>query len=80
MADKAKRVQDVSLDTPCSFAAEEDHDEVELAGIATGPGVGVDDDISMEIMENTARSEELKLWPWVNQVRTYAVLRAEWTI
>ena len=62
-------MQGTDADTPCSFASEaDDHDEVEFSGIATGPGVGMDDDISLEIMENTARPNELKLWPWVNQV------------
>lgn len=55
-------------DMPCSFSAEmEDHDEVEFSGIATGAGVGMDEDISMELMETTATHEVLKLWPWVNQ-------------
>ncbi|KAJ3555645.1 hypothetical protein NM688_g2466 [Phlebia brevispora] len=66
--DKARKRQGVSRDTPCSFASEnEGHDELEFSGIATGPGVGMDDDISLEIIENTATPEVLKLWPWVNQ-------------
>ncbi|THH01086.1 hypothetical protein EW026_g1533 [Hermanssonia centrifuga] len=65
---KAKKVQDMSLDTPCSFASEsEDHDEVEFSGIATGPGVGMDEDISLELIETTASPDVFKLWPWVNQ-------------
>ena len=71
-------MQDISLDTPCSFASEaDDRDEVEFAGIATGPGVGMDDDISLEIMENTARPDELKFWPWVNQVKLTARSRSD---
>ncbi len=59
----------MSLDTPCSFASEsEDHDEVEFSGIATGPGVGMDEDISLELIETTASPDVFKLWPWVNQV------------
>ena len=70
MIDKSKNVQGTTQDTPCSFASEvDDHDEVEFSGIATGPGVGMDEDISMELMETTATHEVLKLWPWVNQVR-----------
>ena len=41
---------------------------MEFSGIATGPGVGMDEEVSMELMETTATHEVLKLWPWVNQV------------
>lgn len=37
--------------------------------MATGPAVGIDDELSLEIMETTATPDVLKLWPWVNQVR-----------
>ena len=47
-------MQGISGDTPCSFASDaEDHDEVELTGIASGPAVGLDEDISMEIIAQT---------------------------
>ncbi|KAI0823388.1 Cl-channel protein [Trametes gibbosa] len=68
LLDKARNVQDVRPDTPVSFASDaEDEEEVEFSGIATGPAVGIDDDLSLEIMETTATPEVLKLWPWVNQ-------------
>lgn len=70
--DKSRSTQGTTRDTECTFAAEtEDHDEVEFSGMATGPGVGMDEDISMELMESTATHEMLKLWPWVNQVRCF---------
>lgn len=63
-------MQDISQETPCSFASDaEDHAEADFSGIVTGPGVGIDEDISLEIIETTARPDVLKLWPWVNQVR-----------
>ncbi|OCH88114.1 Cl-channel protein [Obba rivulosa] len=66
--DKARLIQDIPQDTPCSFASNaEDHAEVEFSGIVTGPGVGIDEDISLEIIETAARLDMLKLWPWVNQ-------------
>ncbi|KAI0633604.1 Cl-channel protein [Trametes polyzona] len=66
--DKARNVQDVRANTPVSFAPDsEDVEEAEFSGLATGPAVGIDDEISMEIMETTARPDVLKLWPWVNQ-------------
>jgi chloride channel 3/4/5 len=62
-------VQGTALDTPCLFASEaKDHDEMEFSDIATGPGIGIDEEISMELMETTVTHEVLKLWPWVNQV------------
>jgi len=70
--DKARKLQDISQDTPCTFASDaEDHSQVEFdvdfPGIATGPAVGIDEDISMEIIETTSTPEVLKFWPWVNQ-------------
>lgn len=62
-------MRDLPLDTPCSFVPEEsDRDEVEFAGVPTGTGVGMDEDISLEIIETTSTMDVLKLWPWVNQV------------
>ena len=68
--EKAGDVQEVRADTPVTFAPDpEDNEDVELSGVASGPAVGIDEDISMEIMETTAADDVLKLWPWVNQVR-----------
>lgn len=73
--DKTKRQHNVSPETPCLFVSDtDDGDELEFSGMASGPGVGMDDDVSLEIIENTARPDELKLWPWVNQVRVGASL------
>ncbi|GBE80493.1 predicted protein [Sparassis crispa] len=66
--DKARKVRNISPETPCSFASnEEDQRRVEYPGIATGPAVGIDEDISMEIIETSATPDVLKFWPWVNQ-------------
>ena len=73
VTDRARRVQNISSTTPCSFASDQDdHDQIEFQvdfpGMATGPAVGIDEDISMEILETTATPGVLKFWPWVNQV------------
>ncbi|PCH36055.1 Cl-channel protein [Wolfiporia cocos MD-104 SS10] len=70
--DKAPHVQDISPDTPCSFLPDEGDQNhaslrVDIPGIAAGPAVGVDDDISMEIIETIAIPNVLKFWPWVNR-------------
>ncbi|KAH9839164.1 Cl-channel protein [Rhodofomes roseus] len=70
--DKARRVQNISSATPCSFASDQDdHDQIEFQvdfpGMPTGPALGIDEDISMEILETTATPGVLKFWPWVNQ-------------
>ncbi|KAI0358600.1 Cl-channel protein [Trametes cingulata] len=66
--EQARKVQDVRPDTPVSLAADsEDHEDADFAGLAAGPAVGLDEDISLEIMETTASEDILKLWPWVNQ-------------
>jgi len=66
--DKARQLRDINPDTPCSFSSgADDQDEVEFSGMATGPGVGMDNDVCMDIIESVASSDILKLWPWVNQ-------------
>ncbi|KAI0759889.1 Cl-channel protein [Trametes elegans] len=66
--EKAQHVQDVRPNTPVSFLSEpEEHEDVDFSGITAGPAVGVDDELSLEIMESTATEDVLKLWPWVNQ-------------
>ncbi len=55
-------------DTAVSFAPDpEDLEDADFAGASAGPAVGLDEDISMDIMENTTMQDLLKLWPWVNQ-------------
>lgn len=62
-------VQDIRRDTPVTFTSDsEDQLEAEFSGMTAGPAVGIDEDISMEIMETTATPDILKVWPWVNQV------------
>ncbi|KAH9920115.1 chloride channel [Fomitopsis serialis] len=70
--DRARRVQNISSTTPCSFASDQDDHiqiefQVDFPGMATGPALGIDEDISMEILETTATPGVLKFWPWVNQ-------------
>ncbi|KZT10858.1 uncharacterized protein LAESUDRAFT_721246 [Laetiporus sulphureus 93-53] len=70
--ERSRRVRNIALETPCSFASDrEDHRQVEahadLPNMASGPAVGIDEDICMEIIETTATPEVLKFWPWVNQ-------------
>ena len=68
-ADKAKNLQDINLNTQCSFApGPENQDDVEIPGVTPGPGVGMDEDLSTEIIDTTASADVLLLWPWVNQV------------
>lgn len=75
-AEKARDMPDVTLDTPCSFAAEtEDHDDVDFSGMGAAPGVGMDEAIAAEIIETTTSPDIVKLWPWVNQVREPPIRR-----
>ena len=61
-------MQDIRPDTPVSFAPDpEDLEDADFGGAAAGPAVGLDEEISMDIMENTTMQDVLKLWPWVNQ-------------
>ncbi|KAI0779526.1 Cl-channel protein [Fomes fomentarius] len=66
--EKARMVQDIRRDTPVTFASDsEDQLEAEFSGVTAGPAVGIDEDLSLEIMETTATPDILKVWPWVNQ-------------
>ncbi|KAI0930011.1 hypothetical protein AcV5_006822 [Taiwanofungus camphoratus] len=65
--EKARQVQTISQDTPCSFSATNGQTQVELPGVTMGPAVGIDENDSLEIIETTATPEVLKFWPWVNQ-------------
>ncbi|KAI5120350.1 hypothetical protein M0805_009425 [Coniferiporia weirii] len=66
--DKARRTRGTAAGTPCSFYSEPtDHDREEIANLATGPAIAVDDEAFTSIIRETASSEILELWPWVNQ-------------
>jgi len=66
--DKAKRTHGTSPETPCSFYSEPtDHDREDIAQLATGPSIGVDDVESTDVIQTTASADALELWPWVNQ-------------
>ena len=68
-SDKVKFMHDITSDTPCSFTREpDDQDSSELANLVTGPGVGMDEDLSIELIENTTTHDVVKFWPWVNLV------------
>lgn len=65
-------MHDLTSDTPCSFTKDlDDQDSSELANLVTGPGVGMDEDLSIELIENTTTHDVVKFWPWVNQVPFY---------
>ncbi|THH05633.1 hypothetical protein EW145_g4647 [Phellinidium pouzarii] len=63
--DKAKRTHGVSTNTPCSFySVPSHHDREEIANLATGPAIAIDDEVFANITNETASTETLDLWPW----------------
>jgi len=44
----------------------EDHEDF---GLSPGIAVGIDEDVTTNLLETTASDDGLKFWPWVNQVR-----------
>jgi chloride channel 3/4/5 len=78
-ADKAAKVRHVGADTPCSFVAGPDdnvpttthvdtEDTGELLAEVSGPAIGIEESVSMGIIENSAADGGgIQLWPWVNQ-------------
>ncbi|PAV18791.1 voltage-gated chloride channel [Pyrrhoderma noxium] len=66
--DRAKRFYNASGSTRCSFYCEPtDHDREDIATLATGPAIGIDDEAFTRVMQESASPEVLELWPWVNQ-------------
>ena len=75
LEDKAKRTRGTSSETPCSFYSEPtDHDREEIADLASGPAIAIDDEDSTSIIRETASAEILEVWPWVNQVSSQECL------
>lgn len=65
--EKTRHLQDIRPDTAVSFAPDpEDLEDADFAA-AAGPAAGLDEEMSMDIMENTTMQDVLKVWPWVNQ-------------
>lgn len=74
ITDKAKRTQNVSNDTVCSFSSEQQaiHESPVTDTFIAGPAIGLTDEESTNIIETTSSPEILKLWPWVNQVSSFS--------
>ena len=67
---------DVSPETPCSFSRQaSDQEDFVLSGVTSGSALGAEEDVAAELLETTASNDVLKLWPWVNQVRTTRYIR-----
>jgi chloride channel 3/4/5 len=70
--DKAANIQPVDANTSCSFGsiarASTPRPSHEIDGdLMPGPGIGVEESISMEILEDGATDGSIHFWPWVNQ-------------
>ncbi|KAL0956839.1 hypothetical protein HGRIS_002951 [Hohenbuehelia grisea] len=62
--EKARKLQPIPPETPCSFKAEAtNEDELDLAN---GPAVGIEEEMP-RLFEVAASADGLKFWPWVNQ-------------
>lgn len=68
--DNAKKLGDISDDAACSFLrdAETDHGVAGLSDSASGPAIGIEEELARELINTTLSSDILKLWPWVNLV------------
>lgn len=79
-------MQDIRLDTLCSFAGEDPHADEDMPSLGTpgirsvGPMVAIEDELSAEVVESTSTHDVIKFWPWVQQVmlphsyKTWAIL------
>lgn len=76
IVDKAQHMGDVLPETPCSFSRQaSDQEDFVLSGVTSGSALGAEEDDAVELLETTASNDVLKLWPWVNQVRTPVDIR-----
>ncbi|KZP34403.1 Cl-channel protein [Athelia psychrophila] len=65
--DNAKRLG-VAQATPCVFArAASDEGVAGLSDSASGPAIGIEEEMAAELIGTTVSSDVIKLWPWVNQ-------------
>jgi chloride channel 3/4/5 len=81
LTDKTAKIQHADAETPCSFVASDDasttrqrqdpdsdHEgEDVLLTDVSGPAIGVEESVSMVIIEDSATSGGIQFWPWVNQ-------------
>jgi chloride channel 3/4/5 len=77
--DKTAKMRDITPDTPCSFVSGRDtldelpsptagiDDDAGLIPEVSGPAIGIEESVSMGIIENTSSGGGgIQLWPWVN--------------
>ncbi|KAJ6508108.1 Cl-channel protein [Mycena vulgaris] len=60
--ERSRKTQDIVPETPCVFTAE--GGDLDLGGAQS---VGIEEDFSETIFENTASGREIRFSPWVNQ-------------
>ncbi|KAF7985088.1 hypothetical protein HWV62_8969 [Athelia sp. TMB] len=66
--DNAKRLGGVRPETPCLFTrSAEDEGVPGLSDSASGPAIGIEEELAAELIGTTVRGDVIKLWPWVNQ-------------
>lgn len=65
--EQARRIQDLPPNTMCSFSPDSSSEQD-----AHWSAVGIDEDLTANIIFSTSTPGFLKLWPWVNQVRCLA--------
>ncbi|KAJ7451819.1 Cl-channel protein [Mycena galericulata] len=65
--ERSRKTQDVLADTPCVFKSDGDDGDLEDFDLGGAQSVGIEEDFSETIFENTASGQQLKFWPWVNQ-------------
>jgi hypothetical protein len=65
---RARQTQDIGPDTLCLFKTDGDGDleDFDLGGAFS---VGLEEDFAETIFESTVSGQQIKFWPWVNQVR-----------
>lgn len=69
LAERSRKTQNVLADTPCLFKADGGDEDLEDFDLGGALSVGIEEEFSETIFENTASGQQLKFWPWVNQVQ-----------
>jgi chloride channel 3/4/5 len=74
-AERSRKTQDIFPDTPCLFKADgADDGDLENFDLGGGLSVGIEEDFSETIFETAASGQQIKFWPWVNQVHAYFMM------
>jgi hypothetical protein len=52
-----------------------DYHHPDFPGLASGPALGIEEELSTALFRTTASQDGIKFWPWVNKVVYFPLYR-----